>query len=150
MIRLWNRPKGRLDPEWRLAIVLGLASIPFTIASYWQSFPDFTRNFVPVFLAGAIGGSLAYTTDLKARRVGARTGVVGSLAELWPLVDLLAFISGLNQPLWFSGLQGIMLICFMLLVVLLSALVGRIGAIIGHWTLEKKDTYRSRLGEFVR
>ncbi|AHG00779.1 hypothetical protein HALLA_07160 [Halostagnicola larsenii XH-48] len=146
MIRLWNRLKGRFDPEWRLAIVLGLASIPFTVAFYWQSSPDFTHHFAPVFFAGVIGGTLAYSTGLKAGRVGARIGLVGSLVELWPFVDLLVFISGLNQPLGFSGLQGVMLVCFTLLVIGLSALAGKIGAILGHWTLERTDTYRSRLG----
>lgn len=149
MARLWNRLERLSDPEWRLAVVLGLASIPFTAAFYWQSSPDFTHHFGPVFFAGVIGGFLAYSTDLKARRVGARTGVVGSLVELWPFVDLLVFISGLNQPLGFSGLQGIVLVCFTLLVIGLSALAGKIGAILGHWTLEKTDTYRSHLGEFA-
>ncbi|WP_050051850.1 DUF5518 domain-containing protein [Halostagnicola sp. A56] len=149
MIHLRNRLKGRFDPEWRLAIVLGLASIPFTVAFYWQSMPDYTHHVAPVFFAGVIGGILSHRTDLQARRVGERIGLVGSLAELWPLVDLLAFVSGLNQPLWFSGLQGIMLICFTLLVVLLSALIGKIGAILGRWALERTETYRSRLGEFT-
>lgn len=146
MVRLWNRLERLSDPEWRLAAVLGLASIPFTVAFYWQSSPDFTHHFGPVFFAGVIGGTLAYSTDLKARRVGVRTGVIGSLAELWPFVDILVFISGLNQPIWFSGVQVVILTFFTLLVIGLSALVGKIGAVIGHWTLEKTETYRSRLG----
>lgn len=146
MARLWNRLERLSDPEWRLAVVLGLASVPFTIAFYWQSMPDFTHHVAPVFFAGVIGGILAHRTDLQARRVGVRTGVVSALAILWPFVDILVFISRLHQPIGFSGVQVVILTFFMLLVIGFSALVGKIGAVIGHWTLEKTETYRSRLG----
>ncbi|SDR30994.1 DUF5518 domain-containing protein [Natronobacterium texcoconense] len=135
-------PKIASDDAWRYAILVGLASTPFTATLYWQSSNGYSYGFEPVFVAGLLVGVLASGRELDERRVGSRTGLVGILPAFWPFVDSLAFISGLAQPLWFSGVQVAFLVFFYALVAGLSALVGMVGAMISNWVLTtiRRDT----------
>ncbi|ELZ02467.1 DUF5518 domain-containing protein [Natrialba asiatica] len=137
MSRLQNGVALLEDEPWNVALVVGLASTPFTVYLYWRSLPGFSHPVTPVFLAGMIVGGLATRSELDTRRVGARTGLVSALPVLWPVLDLFAFISGLTQPLWFSGVSSVAVVFVAAVIVGLSALIGQVGAIVGEWLLEK-------------
>ncbi|AFZ72823.1 hypothetical protein SAMN05443661_11416 [Natronobacterium gregoryi] len=123
------------DDTWRYAILVGLASTPFSVLIYWQSSNGYSYGFEPVFVAGLLVGFLASGRELDERRVGSRTGLVALFPALWPFVDTLVFISDLTQSLWFSGVQVTFLVVFYVFAAGLSMLVGMVGALIGNWLL---------------
>jgi hypothetical protein len=93
---------NRLD-GYKIAVLLGLASIPFTAALYWQS-PG-TVSGGPVLMAGLLAGLLSADRPVSSTRAGAVAGVVGSAVSLWPFAQMVGVISTFSQPAWFSLLQ---------------------------------------------
>lgn len=137
------------DEGWRYALIVGIASTPFTILLYWHSYPDFSHPVSPVFFAGLLVGFIANRRGVAARQIGKRTGLVAALPVLWPFFDLLVFISGLSQPVWFSGVS-MMAILFMSVVIIgISVLVGMIGSILGEWLTGKIDDHRLLNGQLA-
>lgn len=127
------------DEVWGYAIIVGLASVPFTIVLYWQSYPNFRHHIFPVFFAGLLVGCLANRRGIEAGRIGKRTGLVAALPVLWPFFDLLVFISGLSQPRGFE----IMAVVFISAVVIgMSVLAGMVGSLLGNWSTEKITNFR--------
>lgn len=121
------------DETWKYAIIIGLASTPFTTIRYWRSLNGYSHPVVPVLFAGLLGGALAHRREMDERRLGVRIGVVGALPALWPVLDLLVFIFGLTQPRWFRVIQIMLLVVFIVLLAGLFGLVGMVGAILGNW-----------------
>ncbi|ELY46943.1 DUF5518 domain-containing protein [Natronorubrum bangense] len=134
---------------WRYAIIVGLASTPFTIILYWQSYPDFSHPISPVFFAGVLVGYISNKQDMDTRQIGKRTGLVAAVPVLWPFFDLLVFISGFSQPTWFSGFQVMAIILMSIVITVVSVLIGMIGAILGDWLAGKMGNYSLMKGQFA-
>ena len=149
MSRLQTISDTLSDEVWRYAIIAGLASTPFTIILYWQSYPDFSNSFSPAFFAGLLVGFLANRRGIEAGQVGKRTGLVAALPVLWPFLDLLVFISGLSQPLGFGGFQIMAVIFISAASIGISVLVGMVGAILGDWLTGKIGDYRLLNGQLA-
>ena len=116
---------------WRVPLVVGGASIPFSIASYLQS--DSTMSLWPVVIAGLIAG---YWTG-GADRVGARTGFVGGLAVLWIVVEMVLLVPDLTGPTWFLVAAAVGSVAFAGLGLAFSTFLGWLGARIGAWMAEQ-------------
>ncbi|MDJ1434172.1 DUF5518 domain-containing protein [Halostagnicola sp. A-GB9-2] len=149
MSRLQTISETLSDEVWRYAIIAGLASTLFTIILYWQSYPDFSHPVSPVFFAGLLVGFLANRRGIEAGQIGKRTGLVAALPVLWPFLDLLVFISGLSQPLGFSGFQIMAVIFISVVSIGVSVLVGMVGAILGDWLTGKIGDYRLLNGQLA-
>lgn len=120
--------------EWGLAIVLGLATIPFSALGYLQS--SGTVSLTPVLVAGLIAGICYRRRPQRSARAGAVTGLVGAAPIVWFLNDVfvvLGFVSELSQPAWFSALQVVAAASVLVFGVLFAVLVGMVGGAVGNW-----------------
>ncbi len=129
-----------LSPTWRYALLGGLVSIPFTVASYWQTGDEMSLS--AAFFAALLTGYLAKRRGLESSPVGARTGLVGALPVVLILYDVLAFAAaGLGGPAWFRvvGFLGVGLfgVVFLALGAGISVLAGWAGGRIGGWVAER-------------
>ena len=133
-------PPPRNGTTWRHALVGGLASLPFTTLSYWQTGSELSLG--PVLFGGVLAGYLAKRAGSGCTGVGTRAGIVGGLPVLWVLFDVLAATSGLAGPTWFVTGATLLTIGFTIVVGVLgfgiAALVGEVGARIGGWLAGKR------------
>lgn len=120
---------------WKYALVGGVASLPLTAFSYWQTGSELSLG--AVVFGGGLAGYLATRRDGESNGVGARAGIVGGLPVLWILFDILAATSWLDGPVWFVTSATLLTIGFTLVVAVLgfglAALVGEVGARVGSW-----------------
>ncbi|WP_254763388.1 DUF5518 domain-containing protein [Natrinema marinum] len=130
-----NSLSERLDEAWQYALLGGLASLPFTATSYWQTGSKISLG--AVFFGGILAGFLAKRKTGTSSDVGVRVGIIGGLPAVWLIVDLLAASGGLDGPLWFIAIGLIFLIGFAAVVTVfafgLAALIGTAGARVGGW-----------------
>ncbi len=95
-----NNPSTRHPTRtWKFALIGGLASLPFTAISYWQTGSKLSLS--PVLFGGLLAGYLAKRKTGESSGVGIRTGLVGGLPLVWMLFDVLMATSGLSGPSWF-------------------------------------------------
>lgn len=87
MSRLPSLCDGLTDDSLRVAILIGLASIPFTLALSWGSVSSGDGVVIggsvagtPLLLAGLLVGSRYHDRPTESRRAGFWTGLVGSSA----------------------------------------------------------------------
>ena len=120
------------SPTWRYALWAGLASVPVTLALYWQD-PGGAWDATGVVLAALAAGYLAKRRGLESTPVGLRTGAIGAIPMLWSVADLVPFVLGLAQPAWFSGVQLVLIAVFAPLLVGFSAVVGALAGRLGGW-----------------
>ena len=129
---------------WKYAFIGGLISIPFTFGFYWWSGMGNYLSLNMILLGGVLAGFLAKNGSVSARSAGLSAGVVGGLPiVVWGLSTLLGIP---DSPLvvWSSPLlEAAFLIFFGLVILLMSALAGLIGGIIGGWLSKKFGTQRS-------
>lgn len=118
-----------LDGTWRYALVGGALSLPFTLTSYWQTGSGL--SVTPVFFAGLLAGYLAKRRLGAAEGVGARAGLIGGLPVLWLLADVLPYIVGLPNPVWFAAVSVLAAVVTAILGIGVTALFGEIGGRLG-------------------
>ena len=120
---------------WKYALIGGLASLPFTTLSYWQTGSELSLG--AVLFGGILAGYLARRAGGETSGVGTRVGIVGGLPVLWVVFDVLAATSGLAGPAWFVTSATLLTVgCTVVVAVVgfgLSALVGEVGTRIGSW-----------------
>jgi hypothetical protein len=128
-------PSLRDADQWRYALVGGLASLPFTTLSYWQTGSELSLN--ALVFGGILAGYLTVRADCTPTGVGAKVGVIGGLPVLWVVFDIVAATAGLAGPAWFltsaTLLTGGFVIGVGALGFGLAALVGELGSRIGAW-----------------
>lgn len=121
----------QVPTTWQYALLGGLLSLPFTVASYAQTHAELSLS--AVLGGGFIAGYLATRRTGDSAGVGVRAGVVGALPVLWMLVDMAGAVGGLPNPPWFA----LVLIGAALTVTVLGfglgALGGAVGAGVGGW-----------------
>lgn len=134
MARIESLPAASSD-TWRFALLGGLASLPFTTASYWQTGSELSLS--PVFFGGLLAAYLARRKHGTAKGVGLRAGLIGGLPGLWVLYDVLVAATALSGPPWFMAAGVVMTALFLMTVAVLafglSALVGAVGGRVGGW-----------------
>ena len=120
---------------WKYALIGGLASLPFTTLSYWQTGSELSLG--AVLFGGILAGYLAKRAAGEISGVGTRVGIVGGHPVLWVVFDVLAATEGLAGPTWFVTSATLFTIGLSLVVAVvgfgISALVGEVGARIGSW-----------------
>ena len=132
----------QLDDAWKYAILGGVASLPFTAASYWQT--GSKVSLVSVFGGGLLAGYFLTRNTGTRDHVGARAGLIGGLPILVMLFDMLRFTFESSNPLWFSVTAVLMTLALAVLSFGLAALTGELGAIVGN-KLAKRKGPRHRL-----
>ncbi|MFC7046197.1 DUF5518 domain-containing protein [Halobacteriaceae archaeon GCM10025711] len=124
-------PLQSISDKWRYATIGGLASVPFTTASYWQSGSEI--SLAPVLFGGLLAGYLAKRRLGDGRGVGARAGLVGGLPLVWMLIDILPVVIGMPNPRWFSAVSAGMAFGITVFGFGMAVLLGEIGGRIGGW-----------------
>ncbi|WP_276270750.1 DUF5518 domain-containing protein [Haloarcula litorea] len=127
-------PSVLRDDTWRYGIVAGLAVVPFTAASYWQTGSEMSLGVV--FWAGVVAGYLVKRRGLDGTAVGFRAGLVGALPGLWMAADLTAFVLGLGGG-WFRLLQLLVVAVVVSLLFLFASVTGALGGRLGGWLAER-------------
>lgn len=126
--------------QWKYALLGGLASLPFTTLSYWQTGSEL--SFGAVLFGGLLAGYLCDRAGGESTGVGIRVGVIGGLPVLWVLFDILTATKGLSGPAWFVTSGTVLTIgvslAFAVLGFGLAALIGEIGARVGGWLAGKR------------
>lgn len=133
MPRIGN-PSEAISDSWKYALTGSLVSIPFTVASYWQTGSEMSLS--AVLLGGFLAGYLSKRNTGESAGVGVRTGLVGGLPVVWMLFDLLAATSGLSGPSWFVAAGTAMVLGATVVIAVvsfgLSAALGAVGASVGN------------------
>lgn len=124
-------PPQSISAKWKYALLGGVASIPFTMVSYWQTGSE--MSLAPVLFGGLLAGVLAKRMIGSSRGVGARAGLVGALPVLWVLGDILPDILAIPNPEWFSVLSVIVALGTTVIGFAFAALLGEMGGRIGGW-----------------
>lgn len=87
MVPLRSRREESGGDPLRFALVVGLATVPFTVALSWQS-PEGTTavggsvSGLPLLVAGALVGYRYGDCATRARRAGVRAGLAASVATV--------------------------------------------------------------------
>ncbi|PCR92483.1 transposase [Natrinema ejinorense] len=148
------------DERFRTAVLLGLASIPFTVALSWESAPmSFSGEAVVVagLLAGlhyadrsAEDGDIGLLEAVRygkrpsvSRRAGVVAGAVGSAPAIgWEIAytaELAWTLSG-----WQRAVAAVALPIVVPFLVALFGLGGGVGAAVGDWLVTRVDRTRDR------
>ena len=133
-------PPQHATTRWRYALVGGVASLPFTTLSYWQTGSELSLG--AVLFGGIVAGYLVERAGGERSGVGTRVGIVGGLPVLWVTFDVLGATSGLAGPAWFVTSATLLAIGFTVVVAVLgfgiAALIGELGARVGSWLAGKR------------
>ncbi|ELY45182.1 hypothetical protein [Natronorubrum sulfidifaciens] len=137
---------GLTDDSLRIAILVGLASIPFTIALSWGSVSSGdgvviggSISGIPLLLAGLFVGSLYHDRATESRRAGFWTGLIGSSATAFIFTaNTLASIGTL------SSRQTVVAVAVMPGAIILgggiSVLVTMVSAAFADWVRTRVDS----------
>jgi len=132
---MFDRGRFSLDLSrtWKYALICGLASIPLTLGLYWLSGTGNDLSLNTVFFGGLASGWLAHGTGVETDSVGFRAGVIGGLAGLWTLPELLHVVLSAAEPAWFGVLQAGLVVGLFALVLVVAGFTGFLGAMVGNW-----------------
>ncbi len=120
------------DDAWRVALIAGVAALPFTTASYVQTGSEI--DFGPVFYAGLLAGYLYGSGATDRSRVATRVGIIGALPVLWQFGDMVVYIvTEPVSPPWFRAFIVAIAAGFSLLSVGFAVVIAMIGAWVGDW-----------------
>jgi hypothetical protein len=126
---------GSVSDTWTYALLGGLASFPFTVASYWQT--GSALSLTPVLFGGLLAGCFATRKTGTGSGVGFRAGLISALPAVWMLFDFLGAMVGLSGPLWFravgTALTVSVVALFALFVFGFAGIIGEIGGRVGSW-----------------
>jgi len=133
-------PPQHETTRWKYALIGGLAALPFTTLSYWQTGSELSLG--AVLFGGVLAGYLATRAGSDRSGVGFRVGVVGGLPVLWILFDVLAAASAVGGPTWFVTSATVLTIGYTIVVAILgfgiAAFIGEAGALVGYWLADKQ------------
>ena len=133
---------------WKYALISGVASLPFTTCSYWQTGSELSLG--AVLFGGILAGYLTRRAGGGVSGVGIRVGIVGGLPVLWVVFDVLAATGGLAGPTWFVTSATLIAIGFTIVVAVLglgiSALIGEVGTRIGSWVAGNQPDQSTPVG----
>ncbi|WP_049900247.1 DUF5518 domain-containing protein [Halococcus agarilyticus] len=121
------------EHPWVYAVPAGLVSAAFVVANSSSG----VYNCGIVFWAGLVGGLLTRNGSNNARRIGFRTGAIGSLPIVWDMGLAFGSITSFNQPLFAGAIQTVMLAGVVSIAVLVVGVVGEVGSAIGRWLSRK-------------
>ncbi|GAB7118022.1 DUF5518 domain-containing protein [Natrinema pallidum] len=120
------------DDAWRVALVAGVAALPFTTASYVRTGTEI--DFGPVFYAGLLAGYVYESGSTDRSRVATRVGCISSLPVLWQCSDMVVFaLTETTSPPWLRAVTVTFVAGFTVLGVGMAIVVAMIGAWIGDW-----------------
>ena len=118
---------------WKYAFIGGVASLPLTTLSYWET--GSAVSLVAVLFGGTLAGYLHKRGGNASGGIGVRVGLVGGLPVLWILADVFSATSSLAGPTWYVTSASLLAIGFTFVVAVLgfgiAALIGEIGTRIG-------------------
>lgn len=136
---------GSVSDTWKYALLGGLASLPFTAASYCQTGSELSLS--PVLFGGLLAGYFAKRKTGTGSGVGFRAGLIGALPAVWMLFDFLGATSRLSGPLWFRATGTVLTVSYVVMFALLgfglAGLVGGIGGRIVSWIAGSNGQRRS-------
>lgn len=146
---LGNILRDVTNERFRIAIALGIASIPFTVVGNWILTPD-PVSATSLFVACMISGYLYRTRSKSSTRAGTLTGFIGgipiivwgcrtALINSWGNTILTNVIG--DSVLMAAVSIGAALSTGVILTVLLLA-VGLVGGIVGNWINEHIEPTR--------
>ncbi|ADD07114.1 uncharacterized protein Nmag_3564 [Natrialba magadii ATCC 43099] len=139
--------------QFRTAVLLGIASIPFTFGINWVLTPD-PVSATPLFIASIISGYLYQSHSIKGTHVGVVTGLTGGIPiVLWQsgatVVDWWGHSTLVDAvgDSWLMAISsvGAGVATFGLLTIVM-VVIGVIGGFIGEWMnnrIDRTHTLRS-------
>lgn len=149
------------DERSRTAVLVGLASIPFTVALSRESLPE-TGSPTPVFVAGLIVGYLYADREMESSRAGKLVGLVGGVpVVIWSVLrfvtELVSYVASTAQ--WPIGILLVLVPIGATVGVAIFVLVAVVGARTGEWVagrvspgpqdLTERDVRDSRRWRYV-
>lgn len=130
MIRLW---RGFADDSMRVATLVGLLSIPFTVLLSPQTGTEGTLAGLPVFVAGIITGLVYAGRSSETRRAGMQTGLTASVGVVvYQLIYLREAVQSYSLP----DISFVVVPVIVVIGVVLSVFVGIAGTVSGSWFVD--------------
>lgn len=127
--------------QWRYALVGGLVSIPLVVGHYWLSGAGSYFSLNMVVVGGLLAGFLARRASLDVGAVGLRAGVVGSApAVSWLFGQYLWAAEAFSMTQGSAGAALIVAVLVSSVVLLIGALAGLVGAVVGGWLASRYGT----------
>ena len=129
---------GLTDSSLRLAILVGLTSVPFTVALSWEPVADDvvviggSLSGAPVLLAGLLVGYLYTDRPTETRRAGIWAGMAGSIGTM--IVFLANTLTSLPSASSRIGLAGVIATPIVVAIgVGFTVVITSISALFGQW-----------------
>ncbi|WP_066146252.1 DUF5518 domain-containing protein [Haladaptatus sp. R4] len=139
------------DDRFRTAVLLGVASIPFTVGYNWLLSPD-PVSVTPLAVACVLSGYRYGPRSIRGTRVGAVTGIVGG-------VPIAVWNAGIGLDEWWgnpvlvdavgnSWLMAVISVAAAVVTLLITPIVllfvGMACGFVGGWLHERLDPTRQR------
>lgn len=130
------------DESFRSAVLVGLASVPFTVGLSWQLVVDEvfvaggSVSGIPLLLAGLLVGYLYSTREVAGRRAGFVAGIAGSVAVA-VLYVLNALTTVTSESTGIAVLAVVATPFLLALGAVLCGLFAAAGAVLGGWLAEQ-------------
>lgn len=138
---------GLTDDSLRVSILVGLATVPFTLALSWRSVPDDvatvggTVSGEALLLAGLIVGYYYSDRETESRRAGIWTGLAGSIAVVLLYVTNTITTIGSESSRW-ATVAVVSTPVALALGIGLTVLVTMVAAQIAGWVTTRLDRDR--------
>lgn len=149
MYSLGNIPRDVTDERFRTAVVLGIASLPFTVVVNWILTPD-PLSATSLFIVCVMSGYLYRPRSESSTRAGTLTGFIGGIPlfvwESWTTLinwwgnPILTDTVG-NSVMMAAVSVGAALITGLILTIILRV-VGLLGGTVGRWMNEHIEPVR--------
>ncbi len=139
------------DERFRTAVLLGVASIPFTVGYNWILTPD-PISATPLVVACVLAGYHYHSRSIRGTRAGAVTGIVGG-------IPIVVWNAGTGLVGWWgnpvlvdavgnSWLMAVIsvgaAVATLLIMPIVLLFVGMACGFVGDWLHEHLDTTRLR------
>ena len=99
-----------------------------------------------VFFGGLIAGYLAQSRHTEETNVGFRAGIIGGLPVLWIAYNFVSAGFAPEMSLTSSVFGLVAAVAFILGSLLISAVIGILGAKVGRWWAGKNDSHQTTTG----
>ncbi|MDS0277311.1 DUF5518 domain-containing protein [Halomicroarcula sp. S1AR25-4] len=124
-MELTQLPKiSETDQSLRIATILGICSVPVTVAVSLFSSGN-VISFTPVLFAGVIVGYHYNRTPISIGRAGLRTGLLGGLPTIWHVFEIL-------EDGWSASFEyGVLTVLFVPVAIVFGLSVAVLASVVG-------------------
>lgn len=128
------------DASWRYPIVLGLASVPYTLYAGW---PSLSEIGPPVAVVGFAAAFLFYGRgEVESFTIGGRAGLVAQLPVVVWIPQFVWVGARMDGPVWFRATAVGMVFAAIPVAIFLGYVGAGLFGMVGGWLASRTTTRR--------